>query len=421
MFRIWLAVLFFVVDIFAIDATMEIVKQTNSHPKIAIVNSLDNQNSDISKKIYKAIEADLRVSGHFDIFRDGALKESFDSRVNVVKLSKSAIDLFLKYKIEDDSDELKIIVKLFDVNSQEEVFTKTYFTSDRARYPFLSHKLAIDLNNYIKAPSIDWMERFVIFSRYVTPKESEIVIADYTLTYEKTIIRGGLNIFPKWADKHQNTFYYTAYLDKPTLVKVDIYTGKRENIISSEGMLVCSDVSRDGTKLLLTKSPEYQPDIYLFDVNSKNTKKVTSYKGIDVSGHFIEDDSKVAFVSDRLGYPNIFSKRLYSSGVERLVYHGKNNNSCTTFKDYIVYTSRDSDNEFAKNSFNLYLISTKSDYIRKLTSIGVNQFPKFSEDGESLLFIKQYKGESSLGIIRIYYNKSFLFPLKRGKIQSIDW
>ena len=35
--------------------------------------------------------------------------------------------------------------------------------------------------------------------------------------------------------------------------------------------------------------------------------------------------------------------------------------------------------------------------------------------------IKNYKAESSVGIIRLKQNKSFLFPLKIGKIQSIDW
>lgn len=59
--------------------------------------------------------------------------------------------------------------------------------------------------------------------------------------------------------------------------------------------------------------------------------------------------------------------------------------------------------------------------MKRLTSSGINQFPKFSTDGETLLFIKTYAGESSVGIIRLNYNKSFLFPLTGGRIQSIDW
>ena len=108
------------------------------------------------------------------------------------------------------------------------------------------------------------------------------------------------------------------------------------------------------------------------------------------------------------------------SGVERMIYHGRNNSQCTTSDDYIVYSSRESDNEFGDNVFNLYFISTKSDYVRRLTTNGRNQFPKFSSNGESILFIKS-ADKSYLGIIRINYNKSFLFPLKSGKLQSIDW
>jgi len=68
-----------------------------------------------------------------------------------------------------------------------------------------------------------------------------------------TILKGGFNIFPKWANKAQNAFYYTA-LDgeKPTLKYVNIKTGELKSIISSDGMMVCSDVSSDGKTLLLT-------------------------------------------------------------------------------------------------------------------------------------------------------------------------
>ena len=57
-----------------------------------------------------------------------------------------------------------------------------------------------------KAPSIAWMEKFVVFSTYKGPGKADIMIGDYTLTYKKTVVTGGLNIFPKWADKEQKQF-----------------------------------------------------------------------------------------------------------------------------------------------------------------------------------------------------------------------
>jgi len=300
-------------------------------------------------------------------------------------------------------------------------YEKSYTSQNDEKFPFVAHKIAIDLNVYLKAPPIDWMEKLIVFSRYVNSKESEIVVADYTLSYQKAVVKGGLNVFPKWASGNQEEFYYTSYLRIPTLFKINIYTGKREKVTESDGMLVCSDVSRDGSKLLLTMAPTGQPDVYLFDARTGSKQKITDYIGIDVNANFLEDESRISFVSDRLGYPNIFAQKIGASGVEQLVYHGKNNNSSTAYKDYVVYSARESSSEFDTTTFNLYLISTKSDFIRRLTSIGLNQFPKFSDDGESILFIKNYRGESGLGIIRLNYNKSYLFPLKIGKLQSIDW
>lgn len=104
-----------------------------------------------------------------------------------------------------------------------------------------------------------------------------------------------------------------------------------------------------------------------------------------------------------------------------MVFHGKNNNSVSTYQNYVVYSSRESVGDYSAKTFNLYLISTKSDYIRQLTSGGVNTYPRFSSDGGSIVFIKNAGNESAVGIIRVNENKSFQFPLRIGKLQSIDW
>jgi SAM-dependent methyltransferase len=162
---------------------------------------------------------------------------------------------------------------------------------------------------------------------------------------------------------------------------------------------------------------------YLTHILSLMGKNVVGYEygGIDVGGQFIENDSRIVFVSDRLGNPNIFAQGINSTSVERLVYHSNNNSSATAFGNNIVYSSKDSSNELGDKSFNLYLISTKTDSLKRLTTSGVNQFPKFSTDGQTLLFIKTFGGTSSIGIIRLDYSKSFLFPLQGKRIQSIDW
>jgi len=410
--------------LFAIDAKMEIIKNRSNLPNIATMISIDTDEimNEYDKEILELVKKDLVVSGHFDNI-DVDIRYHFEQTPEYEYLKTKKIDLCLVLQVQNNEvGGLVLNSKLYDVNTQSLVFSKSHSTSVSVRFPFLSHSAVIDINKHLKAPPIDWMNKFVVFSRYIDSKTSEIVVSDYTLTYQKTVVKGGLNIFPKWANNKKDSIYYTTYnYQTPTLMKLNLYTGEKQRIISSDGMLVCSDVSKDGSKLLLTMAPNSQPDVYLYDTVNNLKTRITTYNGIDVGGSFVEDESKIVFVSDRLRYPNIFAKKIGKKGVERLIYHGRNNSQCSTHGDFIVYSSRETDNEFGSNVFNLYLISTYSDYVRRLTATGQNQFPKFSADGESILFIKNEGGRSYLMVNRINYNKNHSFILKSGKLQSIDW
>jgi TolB protein len=402
--------------LFANDATIEVIKKADTVPSIAAEDATSDYNETFRLRFFKMLVADLNVISIFNVDRHHRINEFNDD----VLVENKDMDYVLHYKLsEGDSGALDVQIKL--LHKGEDVYSKSYRVGKKSIYMFVSHAIAYDINEFMGEPSVAWMKRKVIFSRIVAPKKSEIAIADYTLTYQHTVLKGGFNLFPKWANKAQTAFYYTALdAQKPTLKYLDVKRGKISNVISSDGMMVCSDVSSDGKKLLLTMARNGQPDIYSYDVASKKYKRLTKYSGIDVNGQFL-DKNTIIFISSRLGYPNIFSKRLDTNEVEQMVYYGKSNVSCSVHKNYIVYSARESSNAFSKNTFNLHLISTNTDMIRRLTATGINEFPRFSQDGDAILFIKNYKGQSAIGIIRLNYNKNYLFPLKYGKLQSMDW
>lgn len=406
-----------------IDATLEVVKKFGNLPNILVQYSgKDYNQKEYTLRIFKMLVADLKVTGHFTVQEDGNIAN--EMVLNFDEYRKAKIDLIARVSAEILQDGLVVNLQLYDANSGTLALSKEYKNSSAETYPFLAHKLAIDINDYIQAPNVDWMERIVVVSYYTKPGESEILLSDYTLTYKNSLIKGGLNIFPKWANEQQNAFYYTKYLDKPTLFKYDLTTGQNTQIISSEGMLVASDVSKDSTKILLTMAPNEQADIFLYDIPSAKLTKLTNYRGIDVSGNFIEDEKRVMFISDRLGYPNVFAISVEgeaNGSLEQMVFHGRNNNAANAFGEYIVYSSRETNEDFSRNTFNLYLVSTKSDFIRRLSVNGINQLPRFSKDGETIMYVKHESNQSALGIIRLNYNKTLLFPLRGGIIQSMDW
>ncbi|NOR57782.1 MAG: Tol-Pal system protein TolB [Sulfurimonas sp.] len=415
--RILLVFLFVFSLSYANDATIEVIKKVESLPTMSVEDSSVSYDDTFRLRFFKTLIADLNVISLFNVDRHHRKTHFNDTEVMV---ENKDMDYVLRYKMfEDDDAALNIELKL--LNKDGIALKKKYRISRKNVYMFVSHTIAYDINEFMGASSVEWMKRRVIFSRVVAPRKTEVVIADYTLAYQHTVVKGGFNIFPKWANNAQNAFYYTS-LDgkKPTLKHVDIKTGKSKAIISSDGMMICSDVSKNGKKLLLTMAPKGQPDVYLYDVDTFKTQKITTYGGIDVNAQFMDEET-IVFISGRLGYPNVFSKKIGSNSVEQMVYYGKSNAACSTYGEYIVYKARESSNAFSTNTFNLHLISTKTDFIRRLTATGINEFPRFSIDGDAILFIKNYKAQSSIGIIRLNHNKNYLFPLKYGKLQAMDW
>lgn len=398
------------------DATLEVSKGVESLPKLAIEDG-SLQTSEVSQKFFKILVADMNVISMFNV--DDSYAINTYENLLPSNLHKDA-QYLLHYRLTNDgTGGLKADIKLSQNGT--DLFTKTYMLKQTEMLVFLSHTAAYDLNAKLGGAPMDWMKRKVLLTRLTSQKHADIIAADYTLSYQKVILSGGMYGFAKWANQEQTDLYYTSLTDfKPTIYKMSLVNGKREKLISSDGMAVCSDVSEDGKRLLMTLAPEGQPDVYMYDTITQSKIRLTDYSGIDVAGQFLGDDT-IAFVSNRMGYPNIFSKKMNSNAITQLVYGGKNNSSFSTYKDFLVYKARENPATYGGNAFNLNLISLHSNSVKRLTASGDNDFPRFSGDGEAILFIKQEGSQSSVGVIRLGVNKSFIFPLKVGKIQSIDW
>ncbi|HEX5710755.1 MAG TPA: Tol-Pal system protein TolB [Sulfuricurvum sp.] len=392
------------------DATLEVTKTVGTLPKFVIEDGSAVVGSD-TQKFHKMLSADMKVISLFNV-DDSYASQSFES-LNPSSTHKDP-GYILRYRLMSDGNGgYKAEVKL--LQNSLELFNKTYLLKQSEMLVFLSHSIAYDINAKMGGAPLEWMKRKVLLVRLSGARRSEIVAADYTLAYQKVILSGGMYGFAKWANREQTDFYYTSLSDfRPTIYKANLATGHKTAITSSDGMAVCSDVSEEGNKLLLTLAPNGQPDVYLYDLVSKEKKKITDYSGIDVNGQFMGQDT-IAFVSNRFGNPNIFSKKIQSSAINQLVFQGKNNSSFTSHRNLLVYKSRDG------AGFDLFLTSLNGNGTRRLTSSGDNDYPRFSYDGEAVLHIKQEGSKSLVGIIRLGVNRSFSFPLHVGRIQSLDW
>ena len=394
------------------DAVLKIEKDVDQRAAISIIPATGIV-PQYEKEATRLFKADLSLSGNFLVDQNSSQPMPFSTLPIGINSSSKYILLYNFHQTPTGGASLDI--KLIGGAPRKVLLNKNYSVSKLEKAPFLIHKAVSEVNNFAKFPPIDWMNRYVLLSRYIGPKKTEVMLADYTFTYKKVIIKGGLNLFPKWADRNQREIYYSSYgKDILTLYKLNIYTGAKSRITTSHGMLACSDVSKDGTKLLLTMAPSSQPDIYLFSNGS--AKQLTTFSGIDVSGKFIDNEQAIVFVSNRLGAPNIFKKGINSTSVQKIVNHGTNNSACDTFEDKIVYSSKE-----GPQSYNIYLTDSSGSDTRPITSGGVNQFPRFSENGDVVMYLKRTSSGSAIAYSNLRANRSESFPLGISRVQSIDW
>jgi len=400
--KLFLIFILFFVNISAKE--LEITKYiTNEKPKVIV----EYQN--FPHQLQKILKIDTKIIAHYELKID----KKIDSLKTAIKVSNyKGFNYLLRLNYKD-----KYLTAFFyDLISHKTLLYKRYKIPNFNVYPFMIHSLSFDLNEKMGFDSVEWIKRKIVYSIYLGAKETDIFLADISLTYRKKIVSGGINIFPKWANKEQTEIYYTKFLREPTLFKYNIYTGKKTRILSSQGMLIVSDVKEN--KLLLTLAINDQPDIYEYNIKLKTLKRITTFLGIDVNGHFY--DNKIVFISDRLGYPNVYQKDLDTGMISKFIHHGKNHISVSTHKDNVVVSSRETDKSFGKNSFNLLLVNKENDFIKRLTFNGKNMQPVFSQDGDTIIFIKEFQFNSKFGIIRLNENKVFYFQLNR-KMQSFDY
>jgi len=407
--------LFFVLtlNLYSFDAVLNIEKDVETKATLSLMEDAASAGSTVNhSKIFRLLVNDLQMSGHFIVDKDLHRGDFVD---NFVPPELHNREYLLKYQYSASGTTLS--VKLIRVADGLMVFQNNYSINAMERYPFLAHNAVVELNSVLGFEDISWMKRNILFSKYTRSGQSEIWIADYTLNFASVILRGGLNLFPKWANPSQTAFYYTSYnLQIPTLYRVEMRSGSRKKVINSEGMLVASDVSQDGSRVLLTMAPHGQTDIYELNVHNGQTKRLTTFTGIDVNGKYIGDESQIAFVSNRIGRANIYTKSIGSrSSVSRAAHYGNNNDACDAFGQHLLYSVKEG------GSSNIYLGSVSSSYVRPLTSNGRNKLPRFSTDGKVILYIKQNGGRNSIGYMNLATKQSALFSMESGKIQSIDW
>lgn len=188
---------------------------------------------------------------------------------------------------------------------------------------------------------------------------------------------------------------YTSYKEgKPNLYVSDFERKNEVFVDRSEGMKIGTAWLNNST-LVYSHTSGRSSTIYAFDVGSRGKRAILQRDGILTSPTVTPDGSRLVFVSDMYGTPQIFSKALPSGEVKRLTYHGRYN-SAPSFSpkgDLIAFICN-------VGSFEVCTMNADGSNQKVLTNDGsVNDSPQFSPCGRYIIYTSMKGGVNKVNVM----------------------
>lgn len=131
---------------------------------------------------------------------------------------------------------------------------------------------------------------------------------------------------PAWSPDSRRVAYVSFEGNKSSVFIQTLRSGNRVKVSSKPGINGAPAFSPDGRKLVLTLGGvDGNLDIHVLDINSRQTKRLTTHRAIDTEGSWSPDGRYIYFTSDRSGGPQIYRVSANGGPAERITFDGSYN------------------------------------------------------------------------------------------------
>jgi len=154
--------------------------------------------------------------------------------------------------------------------------------------------------------------------------------------------------------------------------------------------------SSDGKFIAFTSTRDGSPDIYRYDMDGGNLRRITNHPGIDSHPTWSPDSNSIAFTSTRFGNMEICVMSADGSNVRKLTDHPAMDYQPKWSPDgkWIAFTStRDGD----RGSYEIYRVRPDGTGLENLSEhAGVDKDPTWTPDSSQVTFVSNRDGRTDL-------------------------
>jgi len=352
-----------------------------------------------SREMNDVLNKDLDFSGFFivaphTLFDKELTDEGIDKKdIQFGKWRSLGVEILCKGTVHQQNGEIVFEGYVYDTLDGSLLLAKRYKTQ-QTEWRKIIHKFADDIIQILTGEKGIMSSRIIFVSggRYT----KEIYTADIDGHNVQRITRyRSITILPS-ISPNGKYLAYTSYKEgKPNLFIMNLENNTEIYAERGEGMKF--GTSWRGSTLLYSHTVGRKSTIYALDVEKKNKTVIISKDGIFTSPSFSPDGSKMIFVSDMHGGPQIFITDLSTGAIKRLTYAG-NYNTSPTFSpkgDLIAFVCS------VEGTFEICTMNADGSNQRVLTSGTMNDSPQFSPCGRYILYTSQKGGKHTINLMLI--------------------
>ena len=313
------------------DLVIEITEGIKRRPVAIVPFAWEGQSPDVPLNVAQVVSDDLTRSGRFaPIAEDDMLqKPTRGEDMDFDDWSILGVEAVVIGSVtQTGANAYSVQFQLFDIFGRDQLVGYK-MPASRGTMRRVAHRAADMI--YEKLTGIKGV--FDTKVAYVTAQQSNsgqlfsLIVSDQDGENEHTIMESTDPIMsPAWSPDSRRLAYVSFEGNHSSVFIQTLRTGNRIQVSSKPGINGAPAFSPDGRKLVITLGGiDGNLDIYVLDINSRQTRRVTTHRAIDTEGSWSPDGRHIYFTSDRGGGPQIYRVAANGGTPERITFEGSYN------------------------------------------------------------------------------------------------
>ena len=407
------ALLFAVVSLSALNAAraqgdiqLELSGKAADRARIAVADfkpgSSDAHTDELKQVFDKTLHDDLFQAGIFDIVSKSMQPSAQPSTQAEIKLSQwsaapSSASMVAFGLFAVSAGHLSVNGFLDDAKNTQypQVLTKQYneeASSDSARQ--VAHRFADEI--ILRLGGTPGIAETKIYFVHSGGGNKEIWQMDYDGANAHPVTHlGTVSLSPRVSPDNTRLAFSSLGHDGFQVKMYSLLLGRMVAFPVSGGTNLSPAWSPDGRTIAYSSSRSGDPEIYLTDLNGSISRRVTNFRGPDVSPVFNpRTGAQIAWISGRTGLPQLYIMETDGSSVQRLTDNGyATSPSWSPNGQFLAFAWNRKYGPGAPGGQDIYVmeIATKR-WIQLTHDTGPCDFPSWSPDGRHIVFANSPDG-----------------------------